>query len=167
MKNKKKALEKKIAPENRIPTDNNTAPKAKGIFSRISQALEEYAETAKAETEAAKAKIEAAEPSEEWPPKENIDPDKYQAIVEEDIDTSWPPRKKELVVEKRELIENARDNEYKQQQFREVINKKKQKVKVPIKGPKPCFNRKTDATKLRNAIIWSEILAPPVSLKEE
>jgi len=162
MKSKKKALENKTSPENKTASKPE---KAKGIFSRINQVMEEFAEAAKAEAKKSEAKN--SESTEEWPPKEKIVPDEYQAEVEEDIDMHWPPRKKELVLEKRELIEKVRDNQKKQEQIRKVINQEKQPVMSSVKGSKRCFNQKITRAKLRNAVIWSEILAPPVSLKED
>jgi hypothetical protein len=141
--------------------EKKTQPaKANGIFARINKVLEENAEAAKKPVE---------EPAEDWPPKENPEPESvgYQKQLKEEGEEEWPPRKKELIEDKQELIK----------QIPVVVNipkkvgstqyRDKATIVASTKKQEPSFNLKINPTRLRNAIVWSEILAPPVSLKED
>jgi hypothetical protein len=141
--------------------EKKTQPvKANGIFSRINKVLEEYAEAAKKPVE---------EPEEEWPPKENSDPESvdYQKESKEEGEEEWPPRKKELIEGKQELIKEipvvvSMPKKVERPKYRDNAT-----IVASTKKQEPSFNLKINPIRLRNAIVWSEILAPPVSLRED
>jgi hypothetical protein len=141
--------------------EKKTKPvKANGIFSRINKVLEEYAEAAKKPVE---------EPEEEWPPKENPDPESvdYQKELKEEGEEVWPPQKKELIEGKQELIKEipvvvSMPTKVERPKYRDNAT-----IVTSTEKQKPSFNRKINTARLRNAIVWSEILASPVSLREE
>lgn len=136
--------------------------KPQGIFAKINQVLEEYAET----IEKKSAEDSSAE---DWPPKKKAETESSdsQSESEEEIDSVWPPRQKELVLEKQELIEKVSRKADDPKQIKKRYQVDKNIISKPTESPKHNVKQKISTQELRNAIVWSEILAPPVSLKEE
>lgn len=134
--------------------------KAKGLFAKINEAMEEYAAAAKQAPE---------DSGEDWPPKGEPEPESasYQKALNEDGEEEWPPRKKALGEEKQALIKKTPVVINIPQKASQPEFTKNTTIVAAAKKQAPGFNQKINPAGLRNAIVWSEILAPPVSLRED
>lgn len=83
-------------------------------------------------------------------------------VEKEDSDDDWLPMKEEAqVVQQVEVKKETQKQTVEKKRKPVIVQKNQSKVK------KPYHQQRLTPQTLRQAIVWSEILAPPVSLREE